>query len=56
MAVTEAIGAQLTRLLQSSAQLSAMPPRGKSENARGRYPLHPAKARRPVARNLQPIR
>jgi len=24
---------------------SAMPPRGKSENARGRYPLHPAKAK-----------
>ncbi len=56
MAVAEAIGGQLTRPLRSSAQLSAMPPRGKSENAWGRYPLRPVTARRPVARNRRPIR
>ena len=37
-------------------QASAKQRQGKLESVWGRYPLRPATARRPVGRNLQPIR
>ena len=55
-AVAEGIGAQPTPLLQYSPQSSARQRRGKSESVLGRYPLRPATARRPAARNRRPIR